>query len=105
MKKKKGSFFVHAYLLHWEIYILQDKLAFSPLHSGLFKAYYADSYLLFFGFYQIGRSTEAEAEYEKLLGGIHVKSAIAELSNDRGDESDTIKLSKSVYRSHFKGVY
>ena len=34
---------------------------------------------------QKGRGTEAEAEFERLLGGLHVKSAIAELSkSDRG---------------------
>ncbi|XP_054785413.1 probable plastidic glucose transporter 3 isoform X3 [Prosopis cineraria] len=52
-----------------------------------------------------GRRTEAVAEFEKLLGGIHVKPAIAELSCDRGDESDTIKFSKSLYSRHFKVMF
>ncbi|GFY98361.1 major facilitator superfamily protein [Actinidia rufa] len=38
-------------------------------------------------------AVQAEAEFEKLLGGSHVKSAIAELSkSDRGDETDTMKF-------------
>ncbi|WVZ21894.1 hypothetical protein V8G54_000438 [Vigna mungo] len=40
--------------------------------------------------FKIGRTTEAEAEFEKLLGGVHVKSAMVELSKaDKGDASDT----------------
>ncbi|KAL6972787.1 hypothetical protein U1Q18_026959 [Sarracenia purpurea var. burkii] len=36
-----------------------------------------------------GKAAEAEVEFEKLLGGSHFKSAIAELSKlDRGDEAD-----------------
>ena len=47
---------------------------------------------------------EAESEFEKLLGGSHVKSAMAELSKlDRGDETDTIKLSELLYGRHFRG--
>ncbi|KAJ7963025.1 Major facilitator superfamily protein [Quillaja saponaria] len=53
-----------------------------------------------------GRGTEAEAEFEKLLGGIHVKSAIAELSkSDRGDESDTLQFSDMLYGRHFKVIF
>ncbi|XP_041002095.1 probable plastidic glucose transporter 3 isoform X3 [Juglans microcarpa x Juglans regia] len=51
-----------------------------------------------------GRGIEAEAEFEKILGGLHVKSAMAELSmSDRGDETDTIKFSELFYGRHFKG--
>lgn len=54
---------------------------------------------------QKGRGTEAEAEFERLLGGQHVKSAMAELSkSDRGDESDTVKCSELLYGRHFKGI-
>ena len=54
---------------------------------------------------QKGRGTEAEAEFERLLGGLHVKSAIAELSkSDRGDELDTVKFSELLYGRHFKGI-
>ncbi|PON88411.1 Sugar/inositol transporter [Trema orientale] len=53
-----------------------------------------------------GRGTEAEAEFERLLGGVHVKSAIAELSrSDRGDESDTVKFSELLHGRHFKVVF
>ncbi|KAJ7951755.1 Major facilitator superfamily protein [Quillaja saponaria] len=53
-----------------------------------------------------GRGTEAEAEFEKLLGVTHVKYAIAELSkSSRGDESDTPKFSDMLYGRHFKVIF
>ncbi|KAK8595006.1 hypothetical protein V6N13_015915 [Hibiscus sabdariffa] len=53
-----------------------------------------------------GRGAEAEAEYEKLLGGPYVKSAIAELSkSDRGDDADTFKFSELLYGHHRKVVF
>lgn len=51
-----------------------------------------------------GRIADAETEFEKLLGGSHVKSAMAELSKfDRGDETDTIKFSELLFGRHFRG--
>ncbi|KAF9597826.1 hypothetical protein IFM89_021911 [Coptis chinensis] len=56
--------------------------------------------------YKRGRSVEAEADFEKLLGGSHVKSAIAELSkSDRGDDMETVKLSELIYGRHFRVVF
>lgn len=53
-----------------------------------------------------GRSVEAEAEFERLLGGLHVKSAIADLSKlERGDEADGVKFSELLYGRHFKVVF
>uniref|UniRef100_A0A7N2LP93 Major facilitator superfamily (MFS) profile domain-containing protein n=1 Tax=Quercus lobata TaxID=97700 RepID=A0A7N2LP93_QUELO len=53
-----------------------------------------------------GRGAEAEAEFERLLGGLHVKSAMAELSrSERGDEVDTVKLSELLYGRYFKVVF
>ncbi|XP_062156721.1 probable plastidic glucose transporter 3 [Alnus glutinosa] len=53
-----------------------------------------------------GRGIEAEAEFEKLLGGSHVKSAMAELSRtERGDEAETVKLSELFYGRYFKVVF
>ncbi|GKC23948.1 hypothetical protein Tco_1026098, partial [Tanacetum coccineum] len=41
------------------------------------------------------RRSDAEAEFAKLLGGLHVKSSMAELSKtDRGDEVDGVKFSE-----------
>ncbi|XP_021829206.1 probable plastidic glucose transporter 3 [Prunus avium] len=55
---------------------------------------------------QRGRGTEAEAEFEKLLGAAHVKFAIAELSkSDRGDELEAVKFSQLLYGRHFKMVF
>jgi len=54
---------------------------------------------------QIGRTTEAEAEFEKLLGGVHVKPAMTELSkSERGDSSDTVTLSDLICGRHFRGT-
>ncbi|KAM3760215.1 hypothetical protein ACB098_01G177300 [Castanea mollissima] len=54
--------------------------------------------------YKRGRTEEAEAEFEKLLGGSHVKVALAELSkSDKGDDTDTVKLSELFYGRHFRG--
>ncbi|XP_048439679.1 probable plastidic glucose transporter 3 isoform X1 [Pyrus x bretschneideri] len=53
-----------------------------------------------------GRGTEAEAEFEKLLGAAHVKFAMAELSkSDRGDELETVKFSELLSGRHFKMVF
>lgn len=53
-----------------------------------------------------GRSAEAEAEFGKLLGALHVKSSMAELSkSDRGDEVDGVKLSDLLYGRHFRVVF
>ncbi|XP_019443456.1 PREDICTED: probable plastidic glucose transporter 3 [Lupinus angustifolius] len=51
-----------------------------------------------------GRSVEAEAEFEKLLGAVHVKPAMAELSK-YGDESDTVKLSELLYGCHSRVMF
>lgn len=53
-----------------------------------------------------GRAAEAEAEFEKLLGGSHVKSAMAELTkSERGEETDAVKLSELFYGRHFRVVF
>ncbi|RVW96231.1 putative plastidic glucose transporter 2 [Vitis vinifera] len=52
-----------------------------------------------------GRIAEAEAEFEKLLGGSHVKFAMADLhKSDRGDETDAVKLSELLYGRHFRDL-
>lgn len=56
--------------------------------------------------YKRGRSAEAEAEYERLLGGSHVKTAMVELYKlDRGDDADAVKLSELFYGRHFRVVF
>ena len=46
-----------------------------------------------------------EAAFEKLLGGVHVKPAMTELSkSDRGDGSDSVKLSELIYGRYFRGT-
>ncbi|KAG6718627.1 hypothetical protein I3842_04G161300 [Carya illinoinensis] len=56
--------------------------------------------------YKKGRTEEAETAFEKLLGGSHVKYAMAELSkSDRGGDSDTVKMSELLYGRHFRVVF
>lgn len=58
------------------------------------------------GLIQRGRTEEAEAAFEKLLGGSHVKFAMAELSkSDRGDDTDSVRLSELLYGRHYRGRY
>ncbi|KAJ0075914.1 hypothetical protein Patl1_34259 [Pistacia atlantica] len=53
-----------------------------------------------------GRGAEAEAEFEKLLGGLHVKHSMAELSkSDRGDEAEVVKLSELIFGRHSRVVF
>ncbi|CAK9174583.1 unnamed protein product [Ilex paraguariensis] len=53
-----------------------------------------------------GKTAETEAEFEKLLGVLHVKSAMAELpKSDRGDEVDNVKFSELLYGRHFRVVF
>ena len=54
---------------------------------------------------QCGRTNEAEMQFEKLLGPLHVKSAIAELSrSERGDDGESVKYSELFYGRHFNGI-
>ena len=71
------------------------------------STYAEDKHLKFLnGVIQRGRTEEAEAEFEKLLGGSHVKFAMAELSkSDKGDDTDTVGLSELLYGRHFRGRY
>uniref|UniRef100_N1R4M0 Putative plastidic glucose transporter 3 n=1 Tax=Aegilops tauschii TaxID=37682 RepID=N1R4M0_AEGTA len=54
--------------------------------------------------YKCGRTNEAEMQFEKLLGPLHVKSAMAELSrSERGDDGESVKFSELFYGRHFNG--
>ncbi|KAK2970969.1 hypothetical protein RJ640_027450 [Escallonia rubra] len=56
--------------------------------------------------YKQGRIVEAEIEFERLLGGSHVKSAMADLmKSDRGDETDATNFSELLYGRHFRVVF
>jgi MFS family permease len=55
--------------------------------------------------YKCGRTTEAEIQFEKLLGPLHVKSAMAELSrSERGDDGENVKYSELFYGRNFNGT-
>ncbi|XP_038711068.1 probable plastidic glucose transporter 2 isoform X3 [Tripterygium wilfordii] len=52
-----------------------------------------------------GRSVEAEAEFERLLGASHVKTAMQELAkSDRGDDTDAVRFSELLHGRHFRGM-
>ncbi|XP_010915854.1 probable plastidic glucose transporter 2 [Elaeis guineensis] len=56
--------------------------------------------------YKRGRIGEAEVEFERLLGGPYVKSALAELSrSDKGDDAEGVKYSELLYGRHFRVVF
>ncbi|KAF5742979.1 Major facilitator superfamily protein isoform 1 [Tripterygium wilfordii] len=53
-----------------------------------------------------GRSVEAEAEFERLLGASHVKTAMQELAkSDRGDDTDAVRFSELLHGRHFRVVF
>ncbi|KAG4211733.1 hypothetical protein ERO13_A02G120100v2 [Gossypium hirsutum] len=53
-----------------------------------------------------GRAADAEAAFEKLLGGPYVKGAMAELlKSERGGEAETVKLSELLFGHHRKVVF
>ncbi|CAH2065871.1 unnamed protein product [Thlaspi arvense] len=57
---------------------------------------------------QQGKIAEAEAEFERLLGGFHVKTAMAELHKlelDKADEPDVVTLSELLYGRHSRVVF
>ncbi|KAL2605904.1 hypothetical protein GLYMA_09G192500v4 [Glycine max] len=55
--------------------------------------------------YKQGRTAEAEAEFERLLGVSEAKFAMSELSKvDRGDDTDTVKLSELLHGRHSKDI-
>uniref|UniRef100_A0A0E0JYE6 Major facilitator superfamily (MFS) profile domain-containing protein n=1 Tax=Oryza punctata TaxID=4537 RepID=A0A0E0JYE6_ORYPU len=56
--------------------------------------------------YKCGRTTEAEIQFEKLLGPLHVKSAMAELSrSERGDDGENVKYLELFYGRNFNVVF
>ncbi|XP_073007588.1 probable plastidic glucose transporter 2 isoform X1 [Typha latifolia] len=56
--------------------------------------------------YKHGKIGEAEVEFERLWGGSHVKSAMAELlRSNRGDDVETISFLQLFCGHHFKVVF
>jgi hypothetical protein len=54
---------------------------------------------------QQGRTAEAEAEFERLLGVSEAKFAMSQLSKvDRGEDTDTVKFSELLHGHHSKGI-
>ncbi|KAE8656976.1 hypothetical protein F3Y22_tig00116997pilonHSYRG00720 [Hibiscus syriacus] len=75
-------------------------------HSHLDYKNYVDPVYQLSQVFKLGRGAHAEIVFEKLLGEPYVKAAMAELSkSERGDESDTVKLSKLLFGRHRKVVF
>ncbi|XP_027069991.2 probable plastidic glucose transporter 2 [Coffea eugenioides] len=56
--------------------------------------------------YKQGRIAEAEAEFGRIFGVPHVKTAITELAKiDRGDEADSVNLSELMLGRHSRVVF
>uniref|UniRef100_A0A0D9VEQ6 Major facilitator superfamily (MFS) profile domain-containing protein n=1 Tax=Leersia perrieri TaxID=77586 RepID=A0A0D9VEQ6_9ORYZ len=56
--------------------------------------------------YKCGRTSEAEIQFAKLLGPLHVKSAMAELTrSERGDDGENVKYSELFYGRNFNVVF
>jgi len=55
--------------------------------------------------YKCGRTIEAEMQFEKLLGPLHVNSAMAELSRSERDDGESVKYSELFYGRHFNVVF
>ncbi|XP_062100120.1 probable plastidic glucose transporter 2 [Humulus lupulus] len=56
--------------------------------------------------YKQGKATEAEVEFEKLFGVVHVKVAMTEMAKlDRGDDIDSVKISELLSGPHFRVVF
>uniref|UniRef100_K3YS46 Major facilitator superfamily (MFS) profile domain-containing protein n=1 Tax=Setaria italica TaxID=4555 RepID=K3YS46_SETIT len=55
--------------------------------------------------YKCGRTIEAEMQFEKLLGPLHVKSAMAELSRSERDDGESVKYSELFNGRHFNVVF
>lgn len=97
--------YILAYVLHY----IQTKhqalnLALSYLSISA-CSFIGLSHLIFLDMEQRGRIGAAEAELEKLMGGSHVKSAMAEFSKtEKVDEGDNVKLSDLIYGLHFRGI-
>jgi hypothetical protein len=53
---------------------------------------------------QRGRISEAEMQLEKLLGPLHVKSAMAELSRSEKDDGENVKYSELFRGRYFSGT-
>jgi hypothetical protein len=53
---------------------------------------------------QRGRLSEAEMQLEKLLGPLHAKSAMAELSKSERDDGESVKYSELFRGRHFNGT-
>lgn len=88
---------------HWQFicapFFIHQRMLHLTLWSNLI-----DSTLIYGFWLQRGRGAEAEAELERLFGGLHVKYSMAELSkSERGDDADAVKFSELISPRNFGG--
>ncbi|CAI0543346.1 unnamed protein product, partial [Linum tenue] len=91
-------------LVFWFLLFLLEYLLLPFNYVSRALTGYSRCFSLFWS--QQGRTIEAEAEFEKLLGVAHVQSAMQELYKvDRGDDTDAVKLSELLSGRHFRVVF
>ncbi|XP_010536000.1 PREDICTED: probable plastidic glucose transporter 2 [Tarenaya hassleriana] len=102
-----GSLFigipVHEITGWWRVCFWVSTIPAVALALGMFLCAESPHWL-----FKQGKTAEAEAEFERLFGGLHVKTAMAELHQlelDNGDEPDVVSLSELLYGRHSKVVF
>ncbi|CAN8238590.1 unnamed protein product [Cochlearia groenlandica] len=94
---------VHNIAGWWRVCFWVSMIPAGALGLGMFFCAESPQWL-----FKQGKIGEAEAEFERLLGGSHVKTAMAELHKlelDRGDEPDSVSLSELLYGRHSRVVF
>ncbi|KFK41131.1 hypothetical protein AALP_AA2G090100 [Arabis alpina] len=94
---------VHNITGWWRICFWVSTIPAAALALGMFFCAESPQWL-----FKQGKIAEAEAEFERLLGGSHVKTAMAELHKldlDRADEPDVVSLSELLYGRHSRVVF
>lgn len=100
-------FFLRKPILNTDLYNSHTSLYWKFVLTYLYLtcSTYIENYWRVLSFIQCGRTTEAEIQFEKLLGPLHVKSAMAELSrSERGDDGENVKYSELFYGRNFNGT-
>uniref|UniRef100_A0A1J3IKH2 Putative plastidic glucose transporter 2 n=1 Tax=Noccaea caerulescens TaxID=107243 RepID=A0A1J3IKH2_NOCCA len=94
---------VHNITGWWRVCFWVSTIPAAALALGMFFCAESPQWL-----FKQGKIAEAEAEFERLLGGPHVKTAMAELHKlelDKADEPDVVTLSELLYGRHSRVVF
>lgn len=94
---------VHNITGWWRVCFWLSTIPAALLALGMFLCAESPQWL-----FKQGKIAEAEAEFERLLGGSHVKTAMAELYKldlDKTDEPDVVSLSELLYGRHSRAIW